>query len=60
MRAFGEERARVNLELTPKARLEYLAWMRSGARRAGVPCPPNYSVARMVKLEEELDRELGD
>ncbi len=60
VRAFGEELARVNLDLSPAERLEYLAWMRTCARRNGVPRQPNYSVAWMVKLEEELDRELGD
>ena len=58
--AFGEELARVNLDFTPEERRAYLEWMRSCARRNGVPRQPNYSVAWMVKLEEELDRELGE
>jgi hypothetical protein len=33
VRAFGEELARVNLDLTIEQRLEYLAWMRRTARQ---------------------------
>jgi hypothetical protein len=36
VRAFGEELARVNLDLTMEERLRYLAWMRETARRHGV------------------------
>ncbi len=36
-RAFGEELARVNLDLTIEERHNYLAWMRELARRHGVP-----------------------
>lgn len=56
-RAFGEELARVGLDFTPVERRAYLAWMREHSRRNGVPREPNYSVAWMVKLEEELARE---
>ena len=36
VRAFGEELARVNLDMTPEQRRAYLAWMRQCARRHGV------------------------
>jgi hypothetical protein len=37
VRAFGEELARVNLDLTPEERLNYIAWMVELARKHGVP-----------------------
>jgi hypothetical protein len=55
--ALGPEMARVNLDLSPAQRLDYLSSMREIARRKDVPAEPNYSVAWMVKLEEELARE---
>ena len=36
VRAFGEELARVNLDLTKEERLRYLSWMRKTARAHGV------------------------
>ena len=36
VRAFGEELARVNLDLTKEERHRYLAWMRKTARAHGV------------------------
>ena len=36
VRAFGEELARVNLDMTPEQRRAYLTWMRRCARRHGV------------------------
>jgi|688.fasta_scaffold184052_2 hypothetical protein len=57
VRAFGEEMARVNLDMTHAQRRAYLAWMREHSRRNGIPRELNYSVAWMVKLEEELARE---
>ena len=36
VRAFGEELARVNLDLTKEERLRYIDWMRETARRHGV------------------------
>jgi len=36
VRAFGEELARVNLDLTMDERRRYLEWMRSLARKHGV------------------------
>jgi hypothetical protein len=40
VRAFGEELARVNLDLTIEERHRYLAWMRELARKNGVPRGP--------------------
>jgi len=40
-RAFGEELARVNLDLTIEERHQYLAWMRRLAREHGVPPEPS-------------------
>jgi len=39
-RAFGEELARVNLDMTKDERHRYLAWMRETARKNGVPRAP--------------------
>jgi hypothetical protein len=40
VRAFGEELARVNLDMTIEERHRYLAWMRENARKNGVPPTP--------------------
>jgi hypothetical protein len=37
VRAFGEELARVNLDLSIEERHRYLDWMRETARKHGVP-----------------------
>ena len=37
VRAFGEELARVNLDMTIEERRKYLDWMREVARKNGVP-----------------------
>jgi len=37
VRAFGEELARVNLDMTMEERLSYLDWMRELAEKHGVP-----------------------
>jgi hypothetical protein len=37
VRAFGEELARVNLDMTIEERHRYLEWMRELARKNGVP-----------------------
>lgn len=52
-RAFGEEMARLNWELTPAERRGYLQWMHSDARNHGVPPTSNYSIAWMLRLEED-------
>lgn len=40
VRAFGEELARVNLDMTKEERHRYLAWMRETAKKHGVPREP--------------------
>lgn len=51
VRAFGEELARVNLDMTKEERIRYIQWMRENARERGVnverPLPYNFT-------EEEL------
>ena len=48
VRAFGEELARVNLDMTREERQRYIHWMRETARRHGVkpakkfPCDHNF------------------
>ena len=37
VRAFGDELARVNLDMSAEQRRAYLAWMRRRARSHGVP-----------------------
>jgi hypothetical protein len=36
IQAFGEELARVNLDMTKEQRMKYLEWMRQNARKHGV------------------------
>lgn len=36
VRLFGEELARVNLDMTKEQRMKYLEWMRQNARKHGV------------------------
>ena len=40
VRAFGEEWAHVNLDMTIEERHQYLHWMRETARKNGVPPSP--------------------
>jgi hypothetical protein len=40
VRAFGEELARVNLDMTIEERHRYLAWLRETARKNGVSRAP--------------------
>lgn len=40
LRAFGEELARVNLDMTIEERHRYLTWMRETARKNSVPRAP--------------------
>lgn len=53
VRAFGEELARVNLDMTIEERHEYLEWMREMARRHGVPPAPT---GKITDLESKLTR----
>jgi hypothetical protein len=50
-RAFGEELAKVNLDMTIEERHQYLAWMRKLARKHGVP--PERSAYRIELPEED-------
>ena len=46
VRAFGEELAHVNLDMTKAERLRYLDWMRETARRHGVKPTPRFPYDR--------------
>jgi hypothetical protein len=59
-RKFGEELAAVNLEFTSEQRRNYLAWMRNTVRQRGRELPPSYSVAWMLKAEEDVISELNE
>ena len=65
VRAFGEEMARVNLDLTIEERHRYLDWMRELARQNGVPPtrrPSDVETARQplhrtdVQIEDAADQ----
>ena len=53
-RAFGEELARVNLDLTEAERLAYVAWMRATARQHGIDLRAQGIHAWMDRLEAQL------
>jgi len=53
VRAFGEELARVNLEMTIEERHQYLADMRELAEKHGVP--PTRSAFRIEEEDLDLD-----
>lgn len=53
IRAFGEELARVNLDMTEAERRTYLAWMRETAKRHGVPRERSGAASWMYRLEDE-------
>lgn len=55
-RAFGEELAHVNFDLTKKQRHEYLAWMRELAQKNGVPPSPRPFEDLEKEIEEELKK----
>ena len=57
VRAFGEELARVNLDLTEAERVAYLGWMRRLAAQHGVKPGVNAEWEWMSKIEEQLDEE---
>ena len=59
-RLFGEELSRVNLDFDEEQRLDYLRWMRDTVRQRGRELPPNYSVAWMLKIEEDVACELNE
>jgi hypothetical protein len=57
VRAFGEELARVNLDLTIEERLRYLAWMRETARRHGVKTGRSHPADSVFPDESESRQE---
>jgi hypothetical protein len=58
VRAFGEELARVNLDLTIEERHQYLAWMRETSRqnRAFPGGPPKLACPANGKSQGSTDR----
>lgn len=57
IRAFGEELARVNLEMSEAERWDYLSWMRTNAERHGINLRAQSVHAWMDRLEEEVEKE---
>jgi len=57
IRAFGEELARVNLDLTEAERIQYIGWMRRTAAKHGVKPGVSHEWEWMQRVEEELERE---
>ncbi|MBI4659176.1 MAG: hypothetical protein HY735_10065 [Verrucomicrobia bacterium] len=59
VRAFGEELARVNLDLTQEERRRYLAWMRKTARAHGVKIggskPPYVDDSSLYRLPKTTE-----
>ena len=55
VRAFGEEMARVNFDLTEAERVAYLGWMRRLAAQHGVPPGVSAEYAWMKRVEDELE-----
>ena len=56
-RAFGEELARVNLDLSEAERIAYVSWMRETARHHGIDLRAQGTHAWMDRLEEQLAKE---
>ena len=54
---FGEELARVNLDMTEEERRAYLSWMRETARQRGIDLRAQSIHAWMDRLEEQLSKE---
>ncbi len=57
VRAFGEELARVNLDMTIEERRQYLAWMRETARRHGVKTGRSHPPSGICPDESESGQE---
>jgi len=55
VRAFGEELARVNLDMTERERIEYLGWMRRLAAQHGVKPGVNAEYEWMKRVEDEVE-----
>jgi len=57
VRAFGEELASVNLDMTIEERHAYLEWMRETSRQHGVRPAPRHWEALEAKILRELEKE---
>ncbi len=55
VRAFGEELARVNLDMTEAERVAYLGWMRRLAAQHGVKPGVNAEYEWMKRVEDEVE-----
>jgi hypothetical protein len=55
IRAFGEELARVNLDLSIEERHRYLEWMRQTARRSVVSAPGKRPAGKSFERTETSD-----
>lgn len=55
VRAFGEELARVNLDLTEAERIAYLGWMRRLAAQNGVKPGVSAEYEWMKRVEDEVE-----
>jgi len=55
VRAFGEELARVNLDMTKTERVEYLGWMRRLAAQHGVKPGVSAEYEWMKRVEDEFE-----
>ena len=56
-RAFGEELARVNLDMTEEERRAYLSWMRETSSQHGIDLRSQSVHAWMDRLEAQLAKE---
>lgn len=55
VRAFGEELARVNLDMTKAERIAYIGWMRRLAARHGVKPGVSAEYEWMKRVEDEVE-----
>ena len=55
VRAFGEEMARVNLDMTEAERVAYLGWMRRLAAQHGVKPGVSAEYEWMKRVEDEVE-----
>ena len=55
VRAFGEELARVNLDMSEAERIAYLGWMRRLAAQHGVKPGVNAEYEWMKRVEDEVE-----
>jgi hypothetical protein len=59
VRAFGEELARVNLDMTEAERIKYIGWMRRLAAQHGVKPGVSAEYEWMKRVEDEIEAEEG-